>query len=52
MKYGVKGATLQVYFSSILFAEVADVNAEAFTIKSYQSQQKYCQGSAEANVFL
>ena len=29
MKYGVKGATLQVYFLSIFFAEVAEVNAEA-----------------------
>ena len=27
VKYGVKGATLQVNFSSIFFAEVAEVNA-------------------------
>ena len=50
VKYGVKGATLQVYFLSMfsVFAEVAQVNAEALNIKSYQPRQKHCRGSAEA----
>ena len=53
VKYGVKGATLQVYFLSMfsVFAEVAQVNAEALNIKSYQPRQKHCRGSAEANLF-
>ena len=31
-----------------VFAEVAQVNAKALNIKSYQPQQKHCRGSAEA----
>ena len=45
MKYGVKGATLQV--------EDAEVNAETLNIKFYQPRQKHRRGSAKAKcVFI
>ena len=43
-----KGSSLTSLLLIAVFAEVAQVNAEALNIKSYQPQQKHCRGSAEA----
>ena len=43
-----KGSNLTSLLLIDVFAEVAQVNAEALNIKFYQLRQKHCRGSAEA----
>ena len=43
-----KGSNLTSLLLIDVFAEVAEVNAEALNIKFYQPWQKHCGGSAEA----
>ena len=42
-----KGSNLTSLLLIDVFAEVAQVNAEALNIKSYQPRQKHCRGNAE-----
>ena len=50
VKYGVKGATLQVNFS-LKFLPGCRGKCEALNIKSCQPQQKHCWGKPRKNVF-
>ena len=46
-----KGSNLTILCLVDVFAEVAEVNAEAFNIKSYQPRQKNCRDVPRKNVF-
>ena len=43
-----KGSNLTSLLLIDVFSEVAQVNADALNVKSYQSRQKHWRGSAEA----
>ena len=47
-----KGSNLTSLLLIDVFGEVAQVNAEALNIKSYQPRQKHCRGNAEAKCFF